>query len=96
MNVVVAGGIKRHQLCGFAKGSAVVAAEVGVQVELGLDPTLVDGMLYPGDDHRLHPLDGLGSRQLAKSIVVEVPIVFVLGARINNPSTLKQSTAPSL
>ena len=66
-------------------GLVGVTAEVNVQVELGLDPTLVDGALSPWDDCLLHPLDDLDSRQLAKSIVVEVSIVFAFGARVKIP-----------
>ena len=89
MNIVVAGVAERHQLCCVVAGLAVVATKNGVQIELGLDPTLVDGALCLWDDCLLHPLDDLDSWQLTKNIVVEVAIVFALGAHLKKTLTLK-------
>ena len=62
----------------------MVAANVDVQVEFGLDPS-VDGALCLGDDRLLRPIDGLVSLQLTKSIMIEVTIVFALRARVKVP-----------
>ena len=85
MNIIVARVVQRHQLRCVTKGPTVETVEVDVLVELVLDPTSVDRAFRTWYNCLLHPFHGLGSRQLAKSIVVEGTIIFARGARIKIP-----------